>query len=187
MNLNTIQIDNKLENVNGFLGAYAYDEIPSKPKKKLFSLVVNTSSSHEPGDHWLVLVYRDGIYYFLDSFGRDYNDETFPNDFRGVIKKFIGSEPCKFNRDIVQYLLSNACGDYAIYFVYRLSKNDRLNDILNVFNSDLLYNDYFVTQFVKHIYIFVLLLTEISEMNTLLEIYFGGDKCRNFDSLIILH
>ena len=105
---------------------------------------------------------------------------------KGVIKKFIGSEPCKFNRDIVQYLLSNACGDYAIYFVYRLSKNDRLNDILNVFNSDLLYNDYFVTQFVKHIYIFVLLLTEISEMNTLLEIYFGGDKCINFDSLIIL-
>ena len=54
--MDTLQIDKKIT-APGFLGAFPYDEIPEKPKSDAFSLVINTESSKEPGDHWLVLLY----------------------------------------------------------------------------------------------------------------------------------
>ena len=148
--LNTLQIDKKLENIHGFLGAFPYDELP-KSRRKLFSLVVNTSSSHEPGDHWLALVYRNNAYYFLDSYGRDITDMTFPEEFKEAIKRYVGGEKILYNRKILQQILSNACGDYAIYFVRMFSSGDSLKKSLTVFTDNLKYNDVYVTNFVKHL------------------------------------
>ena len=118
---------------------------------KLFSLVVNTSSSHEPGDHWLALVYRNNVYYFLDSYGRDITDITFPEEFKEAIKRYVGGEKILYNRKILQQILSNACGDYAIYFVRMFSSGDSLKKSLTVFTDNLKYNDVYVTNFVKHL------------------------------------
>ena len=145
--MNTIQIDKKLDNVEGFLGAFPYDQIP-KSKKKMFSLVINTSSSHEAGDHWLALVYKDGTYYFMDSYGRNFTDLTFPEDFRTIIKKYIGNKKSVHNKKLLQQLTSNTCGEYAIYFVYMLSNNTSLKNSLRVFNNNLKYNDEYITRLI---------------------------------------
>ena len=146
--MNTIQIDKKLDNVEGFLGAFPYDQIP-KSNKKMFSLVINTSSSHEPGDHWLALVYKDNVFYFLDSYGRNFTDTTFSKEFKLAITKYIGNKKCKYNKKLLQQLTSNTCAEYAIYFVYMLSKNISLRKMLENFTNSLKDNDKFVEQFVK--------------------------------------
>ena len=148
--MNTIQIDRKLDKVEGFLGAFPYNQMP-KPKKKQFSLIINTSSSDEPGTHWLALVYKDNVYYFVDSYGRDITNITFSNKFRFAIKRFIGKKQYRYNKKLIQQLTSNTCGDYAIYFIHTLNNNISLQDSLKLFSSNLEYNDVCIKYLVKNL------------------------------------
>ena len=145
--MNTIEIDKKLDKVEGFLGAFPFDQIP-KSKKNLFSLVINTSSSHGVGDHWLSLVYKDNIFYFLDSYGRNFTNLTFSEEFKSTIKKYIGNKKCMYNKKLLQQLTSNTCGEYAIYFVYMLSSNTSLKNSLKPFRDSLKYNDDYITRLI---------------------------------------
>ena len=150
--MNTIQIDKKLDKVKGFLGAFPYDQIP-KSKKKLFSLVINTSSSRGPGDHWLALVYRNEIYYFLDSYGRNIKDITFSKEFREAIQNYIAKKHIIYNKRILQQITTNTCGYYAIYFVKMLSMNVSLKNSLKPFNNNLKYNDEYITSLITKNYL----------------------------------
>ena len=68
--LNTLQIDEKLQ-IPGFLGTFACDEIPKKPRKDAnFSLVVNVDPAKEPGSHWIAIIFTGNVLYFMDSYGR---------------------------------------------------------------------------------------------------------------------
>lgn len=78
--MDTLEIDKTLADVSHFRGAFAYDILPPKLDED-FSLVVNTGNSSSPGDHWLVLQRRHGRIYFIDSYGRNYNDATFETIF----------------------------------------------------------------------------------------------------------
>ncbi len=82
----------------GFLGAFAYDQIPPKPDKD-FSLVINTQPSSEQGDHWLCIIYKDAVCYFFDSYGRSFKDATYPKPFISTIKQYIGLNKYKFKRN----------------------------------------------------------------------------------------
>ena len=145
--MDTLQIDKKI-GVPGFLGAFPYDEIPQNPESDEFSLVINTESSKEPGDHWLVLLYKKPYFYFLDSYGRSLHDETFSSQFTRTIKNYIGNAHYKFNRKWLQQLTSNACGDYCIYFIMEMSKKS-FEKVFSVFGQDLSKNDMFVENYVK--------------------------------------
>ena len=149
--MDTLQIDKNIT-VTGFLGAFPYDEIPQKPDIDDFSLVINTQSSKEPGDHWLVLLYKKPYFYFLDSYGRSLHDETFPSEFTKTIKNYIGNVRYKFNKKWLQQLTSNACGDYCIYFIMELSKKS-FEKVLSVFGDDLSKNDKYVKHYVKNLYV----------------------------------
>ena len=120
--MNTLQLDRTLDKINGFLGAFSYDQLP-KSRKKMFSLIINTDSSRESGSHWIALVYKNNIYYFIDSYGRNFTNITFPDDFRLAITKYIGKKQCIYCKKFLQQLTSNTCGEYASYFVYMLSNN----------------------------------------------------------------
>lgn len=146
--MNTLEIDKKLEKVAGYLGAFPYDEIP-KSNNQAFSLIINTSSSNEPGDHWLALVYRNNVYYFLDSYGRDILDLTFPKEFKEAIKSYISDQKIIYNRKLLQQITSNTCGAYGIYFISLLNDGISLKKSLAVFTDNLKYNDYYVSIFVK--------------------------------------
>ncbi len=146
--MDAIQIDEKIS-VPGFLGTFGYDELPTR-KDGNFSLIVNTEVSTEPGDHWVALVQKDNLLYFLDSYGRNFKNPTFPRGFRETIKKYVGNSSFKFNPLLLQQFLSNTCGDYCVYFIQELDKGG-LTKALSIFSDNLAENDRLVVEYVKNI------------------------------------
>ena len=144
--MNTVEIDKKIS-VPGFLGAFGYDELPTR-KDENFSLIVNTEPSTEPGDHWVALVQKENLLYFLDSYGRNFKNYLFPSGFRETILKYVGNSRFKFNPLLLQQFLSNACGDYCVYFIQELHKGT-LTKALSIFSDDLAKNDKIVKEYVK--------------------------------------
>ena len=100
--MNTLDINNKLKHVNGFLGAFPYDELP-KTRKMFYSMIINTEPSNEAGDHWLALVFRDKQFWFLDSFGRDYNNFMFDDGFKQTMNDYISDRSCFYNDNIFAF------------------------------------------------------------------------------------
>ena len=149
--LTTTEIDAKLE-VAGYLGTFACDELPENPKDLTsFSFVVNVDPSNEPGSHWLAVVFKTGIFYFIDSYGRSYNDRgLFPKLFIDIFQKYFEKSKVICNRKMLQQLVSNACGDYAIYFIREMSKNS-FKKVLSVFSENLKRNDQIVVRYVKNV------------------------------------
>ena len=147
--MDTLQIDKKIT-APEFLGAFPYDGLPKKPKCDIFSLVINTESSKEPGDHWLVLLYKKPYFYFVDSYGRTLHDQTFPSQFTSTIKNYIGNVRYKFNKKWLQQLTTNACGDYCVYFIMEMSKKS-FEKVLSVFGNDWSKNDKYVKHYVKNL------------------------------------
>ena len=147
--MDTLQIDKKIT-APGFLGAFPYDELPEKPKSDTFSVVINSESSKEPGEHWLVLLYKKPSFYFLDSYGRSLHNQTFSSHFTKTIKSYIGNARYKFNRKMLQQLTSNACADYCVYFINEMSKRSFVK-VFSVFGKNLAKNDEFVEKYVLSI------------------------------------
>ena len=130
------------------MGAVPFDELPEHPNSETFSLVINTSPSSESGDHWLALVYKNSLYYFLDSYGRTLSDETFSQEFVKAIKNYVGHVKIIYQKRLLQQLMSNVCGDYCIYFVSELA-NRNFKSVMSVFSADLESNDSYVFKYVK--------------------------------------
>ena len=147
--MDTLDIDKKLADVSVFQGAFAYDILPPKPDED-FSLVINTSDSTLPGDHWLVLLRKDTKIYFIDSYGRNYSDPTFDANFTKTITNYIGGEKIFHNKKWLQRLTSNACGAYCIYFIRELNKQS-FRSCLSVFSVDLMKNDKYVLKYLDNI------------------------------------
>jgi hypothetical protein len=145
--MDTLDLDKKVT-ARGFLGAFAYDEIPQRTNDDHFSLIVNTSPSSESGDHWLAIVYDKETFYFIDSYGRKPNDATLPKQFSFAIRKYIGENRMKYNSKWLQQLTSNACGDYCVYFLQEFEKVG-FKRLLRVFSQNLKKNDKFVLNYVK--------------------------------------
>ena len=146
--MNTLQFDRKMKHEPGFLGAHPFDMLP-KSRRRHFSLIINTASSRESGDHWLGLVYVDGVFYFMDSFGRNYNHFTFSMQFRNAIRKYIGNNKCRFNKDMSQSLTSEYCGFYAIFYVKMLNRNKTLRIISSYFTTNTRLNDKNIVEYVN--------------------------------------
>jgi hypothetical protein len=126
-----------------FHGAFAYDEIPDLPEGE-WSIIVNTASSSNPGEHWIALVFKDGVTYFMDSYGRELNlrETTFSPDFVNKMKSTVRGYVVN-NRQLLQQLTSNACGYYAVYFVERLTV-ESMKKTLQPFSENLKQNDMYV-------------------------------------------
>lgn len=147
--MDTTEIDKKLANVPGFIGAFAYDQLPPNSTND-FSLVLNTDPSHLPGEHWLAIVKNQTLIYFIDSYGRHYTDSSFETPFIKTVEKLIGQNKVVYNKMWLQQLTSNVCGDYCVYFIRELSKNS-FKKCLAVFSDDLRKNDKHVLNYVKNI------------------------------------
>ena len=143
--MNTFEIDEILADVDGFLGAYAYDILPEKPDHD-FSMVVNTSSSSSSGDHWLVLCRKKSRLYFIDSYGRTLKSRYFPQEFVRELTSYIGEEKISCNEKWLQRLTSNACGAYCVYFIRELTTRS-FKSCLSVFTKDLKANDTLVSSY----------------------------------------
>ena len=147
MELNTLQLDKKITSP-GYLGAFPFDEIPPKPDKKLFSLIINTDLHSMPGDHWIVLLFKEPQYYFFDSYGRSFHDVTFPALFSKTIKNYIGSTRFRYNKILLQQFTSNVCGEYCVYFIEEMM-NKAFKSVLGIFSDNLFLNDQLVSDYVN--------------------------------------
>ena len=144
--LNTLQIDNKLV-LPSFLGAYPFDELP-KARQNDFSVIVNTEPSTEPGDHWLPIIFKNGVFYFVDSFGRSPRSPLFTQEFKRTINEYIKGYKYKYNPNMIQSLFSNTCGYYSIYFIREL-QDKSLREALDIFNDNFKSNDKLVVDYVN--------------------------------------
>lgn len=147
--MDTLEIDKQLADVKPFLGAFAYDLLPGKPIND-FSVVINTSISTLPGDHWLLLLRKKEKLYFIDSYGRNLNDSTFDVGFVKVMKDYLGNEKIYYNKRWLQQLTSNTCGAYCIYFIRELGKRS-FSDCLSIFSEDLVANDKTILDYLSNL------------------------------------
>ena len=145
--ISTLEIDEKLKTVPNFLGAYAYDELPEKPTGD-FSIIVNTEPGTEPGDHWIPIICQNNIVYFVDSFGRAPTNPLFSKEFKETIRTFISGYKRRWNNRMIQYIFSNVCGEYSIYFI-REMQTKTMFDVLSIFGVDLRRNDSLVVEIVN--------------------------------------
>ena len=137
--MDTLEIDRVLAKVPGFLGAHAFNELPTKPNGN-YSIVVNTNA--EKGEHWLAIVRKNGKNYFLDSFGRSLDDEMFSEEFRKTMRSYVGGGMI-YNSKWLQSLDSNTCGEYCVYLISKIQRK-RLKSVLRIFGDDFKSNDNYV-------------------------------------------
>ena len=149
--LSTTDLDKAMRHVVGYKGAHPCDMMPQDLKPP-YSLIVNTDNSSKPGDHWIAIRVANGKVYFLDSFGRKFDNLSFPVDFRRTMRKMMRRRHLKFNNKLIQNLTSNACGYYAVYFLDGMSMEKRPKNLLKVFTEDLKRNDRFVVSYFKNIF-----------------------------------
>src|SRR5688572_4791044 len=53
-----------------FIGTYAGDKIPSSRKKKVQAYVVNTENANKSGKHWILIILKNNVGYYFDSYGQ---------------------------------------------------------------------------------------------------------------------
>ena len=147
--LNTDQIDNLLKNCTKFKGAYACDQIPNVNDSE-YSLIVNTDVSELPGQHWTALMFKGNNVYYFDSFGRLFDNFSFPDDYRTYLRQLCGSKKVYFQNKVLQGFHSNTCGEYCVYFVKQMEKNVPFSSIFRNFSDNLKANDLIILKLFKN-------------------------------------
>uniref|UniRef100_A0ABD2VUF9 Ubiquitin-like protease family profile domain-containing protein n=1 Tax=Trichogramma kaykai TaxID=54128 RepID=A0ABD2VUF9_9HYME len=142
--MNTREIERALSGIDcNSVGVYAADRVPRNVSLPA-CLIINCDTSDQPGSHWIALYidkYASGIYF--DSFGLPPTNTHHKERIHRICKKII------YNYKCLQSLDSAVCGEYCIFFLYHISKNNDLNAFLNYFNSDTRRNDNIVRSFYK--------------------------------------
>ena len=113
------EIENFLRDEKGFLGCFAYDDLPPFPKILPASMIINTHEKNQPGEHWLGLVLTRTKCFYFDSFGAPIMEKTIINYLKQEYKKVI------INNECIQHFYSASCGLFCIAFVRHV--NSRLS------------------------------------------------------------
>jgi len=125
-------------------GIYSKDEFKNmKPKNGCYVINLQDRLAGN-GTHWTCLFIKDRKSVYYDSFGGKILIDIIK--FCKKKCKFI-----KYNIDAIQNLKSNACGYYALYFLYFITKYKKCNNygfLINTFNNQFQKND---TQFNDYI------------------------------------
>ena len=132
----SIEIENYLKNQKGFLGCYAYNDLPPIPKILPASMIINTHRKNQPGEHWLALVLTKTKCFYFDSFGGPILEETIVSYLQQKYEKVT------INNECIQHLYSDSCGLYCIAFVKNVKSKTSFETFISKFNLyDLLKND----------------------------------------------
>ena len=138
--LDTDQIDKYLSNDSKFKGAYPCDQIPDFPDNE-YAMIINVDNSNLPGSHWTALVIKGGNGYYFDSFGRQYNNQSFPLDYITNVSRICVGKKMKFQEKVLQSFHSNTCGEFCVYFIKQLDKGVAFSTIFHDFTENLKLND----------------------------------------------
>ena len=123
------EIENVLSSEKNFMGCFALDSLPSPVVSTTkTSLIVNTSYSHEKGDHWVALVMNQSHCFYFDSFGLPVlSSEIF--DFLKPYHKVSYSDVCIQNTD------SLSCGKFCIAFIKNVKNKVSYEHFLSIFDQ----------------------------------------------------
>ena len=132
----SIYIENYLKDQRGFLGCFAYNDLPPFPKKFPVSMIINTHRKNQPGEHWLALVLTKSKCLYFDSFGVGITEETIVSYLQQKYEKVTVNNEC------IQHLYSESCGLFCIAFIKNVKNNASFETFISNFNLlDLLEND----------------------------------------------
>lgn len=149
--MNTSDIVSTLKGVPGFLGVFAWDNIPTKIHVPS-SCVFNTDPSNKPGKHWIAVIVLSNRIEYFDATGRS---PIITDIFRKMDK------PVLYNNHRIQSPHSIACGYFCCDFVLRRSRGETFCEILSSFSRNTLFNDFLLMLW--HHSLFFSLLPNIEE------------------------
>lgn len=119
-----------------FGGVFARNKVPTIPKRKYISYVVNTDPSHKPGEHWVAFFFTPSEVYYFDPYGIP------PARFERILNS--RRKRHYFGRRLQG--LGQTCGHYCLYFILCMQTHYAFNIFGNNFNV----NDRIVKQFVEN-------------------------------------
>jgi hypothetical protein len=138
-------------------GVYAYDEaleyihsIDWNRAHYPIAMIVNTDRSNEAGRHWFCLfrANRRHCVNIFDSIG-SISTQTYLSDLENHLSVSSSDQCVLVNKERLQSLTSNVCGQYVIYCLLRLCAGAAVNDVVNTFtNDDYRRNDIFVYEYI---------------------------------------
>ena len=138
--LSTDQIDNLLKAHKKFKGAFPCDQIP-KFMENEYSVILNCDPISLPGSHWTALVVKGNTGFYFDSFGRFYDNFSFPEVYRENLSKICLNKKMRFQNKVLQGFHSNTCGEFCVYFIKQMDKNVPFSNIFRDFTENLNFND----------------------------------------------
>lgn len=140
--MNTIQVENilradcKLSSI--FEGVFPSDRLPAFCDENKTAMVMNLDPHDQAGSHWVCLYIENGHGEYFDSYG-----ESPPvKNFVSFIKRNCTS--WNFNRNELQSLNTDVCGDYCIWFLSERARGKSMQDIVSQFSNDCKNNDIMV-------------------------------------------
>ena len=132
----SIEIENYLKNQKGFLGCFAYNDLPPIPKILPASMIINTHRKNQPGEHWLALVLTKTKCFYFDSFGAPILEEIIVSYLQQKYKKVTVNNEC------IQHFTSASCGLFCIAFIKNVNSKISFETFISKFNLfNLLTND----------------------------------------------
>ena len=107
-----------------FRGVFPCDLLPHFVNQGIpHAFIINLDTHKEPGSHWVALYISSGGHaVYFDSFGAP--------PFK-LINSFIlrNSRTQVFNSMVIQSLTTQTCGLYCIYFIQRMCRGAKLNEL----------------------------------------------------------
>lgn len=128
--LTTSQLESQLRGTPLFIGVFACDALPTHVQAPA-TLIVNTDSSSEPGEHWVAIhLLGDERADFFCPFG-------FP-PLIGPMQTFLhrhGRRGLRYNQCTMQDASTTLCGDFCICFVRCVARGLSLPQFVSRFRS----------------------------------------------------
>ena len=92
------------------------------------TFIINTAKHDEDGEHWIAVYLQSGRGEYFDSYGLP----ILHTEIKQFLRKHCRS--IKVNKRILQGVLSNTCGYYAIYYVRRKVRGYSMDRLLIPFH-----------------------------------------------------
>ena len=120
--------DHKTRAVYG--GVLPVDRLPIHRLRRTPRLyIINTDDSSGPGEHWVLVYFKNSRGIYFDSYGFDVQD------FR--IKDFLNTNSISYiyNSKHLQGVFSQTCGYFCLYVARRLARGCSFSRILQDFST----------------------------------------------------
>lgn len=142
-----IEQDEKLSTIMG--GVLPADAIPFVVAERPKIYIINTEKSSEKGEHWLTFFFPENMSSPAEMF--DSLAEP-PSQYGTPFIEFLKLNSSTFicSKKKIQGDWSTSCGYYSLFFAILRSREMALDQIEQIFGSNMDKNDAFVTYFIKN-------------------------------------